>query len=221
MTGLESLTRELFTSYRIVDLSVEIRPGVQKIDGHYHWGNQLRKFQLSQFIAPGPHFMYWVESETHVGTHVELPAHIMDGAKSAAELPLQMFIGEAIVLDFSFLQPDADGRLPILPQHLERVRPNDIVLMWSSRRGRNPFVTLEAGKLLAERPIRMLGVANVDPPDDVHHVLLGKEDAPIPIIEQLDHLDQLRKDRVFFVGLPLRVAEMDSSWIRAIAFEPL
>ena len=221
MTVLETLTSELFTNCRIVDLSVEIHPGVQKVDGHYHWGNQLRKFEIRQFIAPGPHFMYWVEAETHVGTHVELPAHIIDGAKSATELPLQAFVGEAIVFDFGFLEPRADGSLLILPAHLERVKRDDIVLMWSSRPGRHPIITLEAGKLLAERPIKMLGIANVAAPDDVHHVLLGKEEAPIPIIEQLAHLDELRKERVFFLGLPLRVAELDSSWIRAVAFEPL
>lgn len=220
MTVLETLSNALFTDCRIVDLSVEVHPGVHKVDGQYHWGNQLRKFEIRQFIAPGPHYMYWVETETHVGTHVELPAHIIDGARSATELPLETFIGEAIVFDFGFLEPDTDGRPLILPEHLARVKGNDIVLMWSSRSGCHPVITLEAGKLLAERPIKMLGIANVAAPDDVHHVLLGKDEAPIPIIEQLEHMDQLHKERVFFVGLPLRVAELDSSWIRAVAFEP-
>jgi arylformamidase len=215
------LTKGLFANYRIIDLSAEVRPGVEKVNGHYKWGNQIRKFEIRQFIAPGPHFMYWVETETHVGTHVELPAHIIDGARSATEMPLETFMGEAIVFDFCFIEPGEDGRQWILPGHLERVRPDDIVLMWSSRPGRHPAITLEAGKLLSARPIKMLGIANVAAPDDVHHVLLGKEEAPIPIIEQLAHMDQIEKDRVFFVGLPLRVADLDSSWIRAIAFEPL
>lgn len=220
MFGPEALAKEMFSNYRIVDLSLEVRPGVEKVDGDYHWGNQIRRFQIRQFIAPGPHFMYWVEAETHVGTHVELPAHIIDGAKSATEMPLEMFMGEAVVFDFGFLEPGEDGRRLIQPGHLASVKPGDIVLMWSSRPGRNPAVSLEAGKLLAERPIKMLGIANVSAPDDVHHVLLGRERTPILIIEQLAHLDEIRKERVFFIGLPLRVAEMDSSWIRAIALEP-
>jgi arylformamidase len=221
MLGPEALADRVFSDYRIVDLSLQVRPGVEKIDGSYHWGNQIRKFQIRQFIAPGPHFMYWVDAETHVGTHVELPAHIIDGARSATEMPLETFMGKAIVYDFGFLEPSEDGRAWILPEHLANVKPGDIVLMWSSRTGRSPAISLEAGKLLAKLPIKMLGIANVSAPDDVHHVLLGKEESPIPIIEQLAHLDQLERERVFFIGLPLRVAELDSSWIRALALEPL
>jgi len=221
MLGPDVLAKEIFGNYRIIDLSAEIQPGVQKVDGTYHWGNQIRKFQIDQFIAPGPHFMYWVEAETHVGTHVELPAHIIDGAKGATEMPIDIFMGECLVLDCGFIEPGADGRKWILPEHLERVKAGDIVLMWSSRPGRDPAISLEAGELLAEKPIKMLGIANVAAPDDVHHVLLGKEHAPIPIIEQLAQMDQIQKERVFFMGLPMRVAELDSSWIRAVALEPL
>ena len=117
MTVLETLTQQLFTNYRMVDLSVEIRPGVQKVDGHYQWGNQLRKFEIRQFIAPGPHFMYWVETETHVGTHVELPAHIIDAINKVAKLQrkfLQQYGREATV-------PELAQRLSTPKEKIEAV----------------------------------------------------------------------------------------------------
>jgi len=221
MIELEALATELFKNYRVIDLSREIHPGVQKVNGNYHWGNQIRKFEIRQFIAPGPHFMYWVEAETHIGTHVELPAHIIQGGKSATELPLETFVGECAVLKFDFLKPEGVRRPLITPSHLEKVKAGDIVLMWSPYEKNSPRISPEAAQLLAEKPIKMVGIQNVAAGDDAHKTLLGKQDAPIPIIEQLDHLDQIKKERVFFIGLPLRIAELDSSWIRAIAFEPL
>jgi arylformamidase len=204
---------ELFKNYKIIDLSVEIHPGVQKTNGNYHWGNQIRKFELRQFIAPGPHFMYWVDTETHVGTHVELPAHIIEGGKSPTEMPLEIFMGRAIVLKF-------DSPL-ITPSDLGKVEVGDIVLIWSPKGGRTPLISAESAQLLAEKPIKMLGVQNVAAGNDTHEALLGKKDMPIPIIEELAHLEEIKAERVFFIGLPLRVAELDSSWIRAIALEPV
>ena len=66
----------------------------------------------------------------------------------------------------------------------------------------------------------MIGVQNTGAPNDLHEAFLGHE-PPIPIIEELRNLEQVTKERVFLTGLPLRVAEMDSSWIRAVAFDPV
>jgi arylformamidase len=214
----KELSELLSSGYRAIDLSVEIRPGVQKVDGTYHWGNQLRKFELRQFIAPGPHFMFWVESETHVGTHVELPAHLVQGGKAATDLPLETFMGECIVVKVGGPRAPGRGPLEVGPEHLRNVKPGDIVLLYSPY-GKPCSVSPAATRLLAGLPIKMLGVQNVAAPNDLHEVFLGQE-PPIPIIEEMANLDQVTKERVFFIGLPLRVAEMDSSWIRAVAFEP-
>ena len=213
----EGLAELLSKKYRIIDLSVEIHPGVQKVDGSYHWGNQLRKFELRQFVAPGPHFMYWVDTETHVGTHVELPAHLYQDGKAATDIPLETFMGECIVIKADGAQART-GHIEIGPEHLQNVKPGDIVLLYSPP-GQSCSVAPAATRLLASLPIKMLGVQNVAAPNDLHEAFLGKEQ-PIPIIEEMVHLDQIVKERVFFIGFPLRVAEMDSSWIRAVAFEP-
>ena len=51
-----------------------------------------------------------------------------------------------------------------------------------------------------------------------HNNLLRND---IPLIEGLVNLDKVQKERIFYIGLPLRVKGLDSSWIRAIALEPL
>jgi len=210
--------------YRIVDLSAEIRPGILKVNGEYLHGNQTRRFELRQFVyAPDKMLMNWVETESHIGTHVELPAHFAQDGKSSSEMPLESFMGEAVVLNFSSLKPKDGKGQPILPSHIAKVRKGDIVLLWSSLdKNEQPYISPEASKFLAEKPVRMVGVQNVrvEAPggSTATHVNLLKNE--IPLIEGLVNLEQVKKERVFFIGLPLNVAGLDSSWIRAIALEP-
>jgi kynurenine formamidase len=41
----------------------------------------------------------------------------------------------------------------------------------------------------------------------------------IPVIEQVAHLEDLRKPRFFFMGIPPRMGGLDSFPIRAVAIE--
>jgi kynurenine formamidase len=211
--------------YRIIDLSTEIRPGVLKVNGEYVHGLGTRRFEIHQFIyAPDKTFMHRVETETHIGTHVEVPAHFVEDGKSCSEMPIEIFIGAAIVLKFDFLKPQGGHGKPITPSHLKGVKGGDIVLMWSPYEGSEcPFISPEASKWLAERPVKMLGVqkVRVEASHDsmaTHNNLLRNG---IPLVEGLGNLEIIQKERVFYIGLPLRVADLDSSWIRAIALEPL
>jgi len=212
-------------SYRIIDLSEEIIPGILKVNGEYVHGNQTRRFEIRQFIyAPDKALMHWVETETHIGTHVELPAHLTDGMKSASEMPLESFMGEAIVLKFDFLKPIEGKGQPIKPSHLNKVRKDDIVLLWSPYSGDEcPYISPESAEWLAKKPVKMVGVQNigVEAPRGsmaTHNNLLGNE---IPLIEGLVNLEKVQKERVFYIGLPLCVRGLDSSWIRAVVLEPL
>jgi len=209
--------------FRIIDLTREIIPGILTVNGDYLHGREFRRFELRQFrYALDGTLMHWVESETHVGTHVEMPAHYLDGGKSASEMPLETFMGEAVVLRFTELKPiDGKGQ-PIRPFHLNGVRRGDIVLMWSPYKGHEaPYISPPAARTLAEKKVKLLGVENVrvesSPNFLATHDNLLKND--IPIVEGLVNLDKIRGDRVFYIGLPLNVRGLDSSWIRAVALE--
>lgn len=226
---------DLQQGYRIIDLSEEVIPDILELNGDYTWGTNVRKFELKQFMAKHDQMiMHFVNTETHIGTHVEVPLHLKKEGKSAVQLPLETFFGEAIVLNFDFLKPQNGKGQPILPSHLEKVKPRDIVFMWSNYEGAEcPYIAPETARWLVQRPIKMLGVTvnmsvNLEDPHSfdqnatdawaTHKSLLGNN---IPIIENLDHLDEIKKERVYFFGFPLRIAGLDASWIRAIAFEPL
>jgi len=210
-------------NYRLIDLSAQMNPGVLKVNGEYVHSREARRLEIRQFIyAPDRTFMHWVETETHIGTHVEMPAHYIENGKSASEMPIETFIGEAIVLKLDFLKPQNGKGVPIEIEHLAKIRKGDIVLMWSPYRGaESPYISSEAAKELAEKGIKMLGVQNIGVEESftllaTHGNLLRKD---IPIVEGIVNLDALKRERVFYIGLPLRIHGLDSSWIRAIALE--
>jgi len=211
------------SKFRIIDLSIELHPGILKVNGEYIHGREVRRFELRQFIyGLDKTFMHWVETETHIGTHVEMPAHYLEDGKSASEMPIETFMGEAVVLKFDFLKPKNGKGLPIKAKHLSKVRRGDIVLMYSPYKGDEaPYISAEAARWLAEKPIKLLGVQNVGIDEscdsmEIHDNMLRND---IPIVENLVNLDKIKRDRVFYIGLPLRVYGMDSSWIRAVALE--
>jgi kynurenine formamidase len=227
--SLESLVATLFESFRVVDLSEALVPGVLKADGHYWWSQTARRYELRQWISPGGHFQHFVDAASQVGTHVETPAHIVDGVRqpdgttiSPADMPLETFFGEAVVINCDGLPASNDGKRPRVPvEHVKQARAGDIVLLWSSASGpATPALSDEAAQWLADLPIKLIGEQHVILPNEPHRMFLGRTGGPIPIMEEIKHLETLRSDRVLFFGLPIRVHRIEATSIRAIAFEP-
>ena len=208
--------------YRIVDLSMPIRPGIWKVNGEYLHGDQVRRLEARQFIyEPDKTLMHFVDTETHIGTHVEGPSHHPKGTKSVAELPLEKFIGEALVVDLSHLKPINGERRAVTPSDLEKVKAGDILLIWSSLKCEEaPYLSPEVLKWLKEKGIKMLGLQGIDVGEAgvMEEVLCAND---IPVIEGMVNLEKLKRERVFFIGFPIRMIGLDSSWIRAVALEEL
>lgn len=224
---------DLQKGYRIIDLSQKIRPGLLELNGDYTWSELVRRFQLRQFIDKHDQMvMHFVEAETHVGTHVEVPRHLKEDGKSCAEMPLENFFGEAIVLNFDSVSPKEGKGQAITPSDLSQVEEGDIVLMYSCYQGGEcPYLSASATKHLVQQRIKMLGITpgigaedprSIEPsfPDAfaTHKNILGND---IPLIENLNNMEAIQKERVFFIGLPLNIVDLEASWIRAMALEPM
>ncbi len=206
----------------MIDLSKELRPGVTSVNGEHRHGSETRRLEIRQFVfQPDKMLMYWVDTESHVGTHVEGPNHHPKAGKCLADLPLQTFLGEAICIDLAAKRPIGGEPQPILREDLEHVRAGDIVLMWSPHTdGDSPYISPEAASFLLDRRVKMVGIQGIglEAPGSMasHDAFLLND---IPIIEGLENLDQIAGRRVFFIGLPIRLREIDSSWIRAVALD--
>ncbi len=213
-----------FNKYRIVDLSYEVVPGA----------SQERPFEIERSYLRDDTYKHEVRTHSHVGTHVEFPAHFFEGGKGVTDFLLTAFMGRAILLDVE----DAEANREIGPEYLEQaigdlIREGDIVICRNLDRASKekgdrdalPRLTPGAARWLAEHKIKLLGIDNYfrlskDVPSgrELHEILMGQD---INIIEWLDNLEALRKREFFFMALPYKVRVMDSSWARAIAIEEI
>jgi len=76
-----------------------------------------------------------------------------------------------------------------------------------------PYISADAARFLAhDKKIKMVGIQGIGLEEpgkmEVHENFLKND---IPIIDVLTNLDKVEKERVFFIGLPLNIAYIDSS----------
>lgn len=229
---LENLSRQTIShNMRLIDISQEISPKTQVFPTY-----------------PSPYFMLWTKRDiygfeaevmmmaVHTGTHVDAPYHFTPEGRRISEVNPESLIGEAVVVDLS---DAADRELITLSRFREslnragtELREGDIVLVrtgWDRYLGDEryirdyPGLALDVAEHLASKKIAALGVdtPNPDHPDDtsfpVHNTLLPKD---ILIIENLTGLERIPRQRLQFIGLPLKLKGLSGSPIRAVLIEP-
>lgn len=219
----------LFDGMRVVDLTHRLTPGQEKfkLEVHTYFVDEL----LPGFYRPEGEWYILQEWEmsSHVGTHVESPYHHIKDGGDVSQLGIDRLMGEAVVLDFHQKEAGEAITLREMEEAGSVVRGGDIVLIYTgfdTRYGQanynRPYLTFEAIRWLADREaccigIDASGIEKYKGEEQPGHLLLFGRG--IPIIEELTHLDQLRRQRVFFVGLPLPIKGADSCPIRAVAIE--
>lgn len=161
-----------------------------------------------------------ITSSPHVGTHADAPLHVRDGAASAEQLPLDAFIGTALVLDVA--GPPRDLGEELLARIPDGIRRLLLKTGASIAGGRFPqdwaALRPETASALARRGLRLLGVdaPSVDRRESkalaVHHALF---DGGACVLENLD-LREAREGRYEMWGAPLRWAGVDAAPVRAV-----
>lgn len=168
---------------------------------------------------------------SHVGTHVEAPLHFLASGGDTASLTIEQLMGPAIVLDFRSKGVNEAITLDEIMKAGD-IQTGDRVLVMTGRHTQyrtpqshdRPYLTEEAVRWLVEdRKINCLGtdssgfeVRGVS--HHPNHRLLNN--AAIPVIECLNNLTELRKQRVFLIALAIPVKNLDAVPIRAVAIEP-
>ena len=179
---------------------------------------------------------------THHGTHLDAPAHMLEDGKTLDQFELSKFFGEGVALDLSY-KKDGEG---ITATDLKKfdIKRGDMVFLytgWSKFRGFNkkylylwPYLTPDGADYLVNLDVKLVGTdglsigawggsTSVAKPVDstaleVHQKLLGKE---IIIAEEVGNLDKLLKEknqqRAFFIVLPLKISESDGAPARIVA----
>jgi kynurenine formamidase len=235
---------EVLKEYRLVDLSETVAQGESAgPTGEQRWYfTRMFPFPPGQV---GGEWMHIIVMESHIGTHVEAPAHWIDAAenregagKDVSQIPITSYFGEAILIKCSNL-PDGEA---ISAEFLKRegVRKGDIVVFGLSGRdmfsGKAPYVSDEAVRYMADLPIKMVAFDRTVGVEDMPR-FMGEKDVrkrflgmvmhrtfcsrDIPIIECIGNLEKLTKKRFFLFAWPAPMKGLESFVIRAVAFEPL
>ena len=168
----------------------------------------------------------------HTGTHVDAPSHFIKNGKTVDQLDLDVFRGDAVILDLQRFSANAMISAKDIQKSEQagtRIRKNDIVLvrtgwdkLWKKPEylARNPGLSADAAQYLRKKQVKLVGIdtPNIDHPDaenfPVHNTLLSSN---IPIIENICNLVEIGKNRCEFVALPLRIKEGTGSPVRAVA----
>lgn len=148
---------------------------------------------------------------THTGTHVDPPAHFLAGGATVDELPLDVLVGPAVVVDLTGGGPVDAARLAASDVPEGTVR---LLLKTSAAQG---LLTPEGAAWLVERGVQLVGVdtLSIEPASEdypVHRLLLG---AAVILVEGLD-LTGAAPGRYQLVCLPLRIAGGDGAPARAV-----
>lgn len=160
-----------------------------------------------------------VSINTHVGTHIDAPLHMIAGGKTLDQVPLEQFVGRGRLVEV------VDG---FAPQALEQanIQAGDIVLF---RTGMSehyhepvyfetyPAMSEEMAHWLVERKVKMVGVdaGSVDNKDGfpIHKILLAGN---VLIAENLTQLNELTDKEFMIYALPIKL-DVDGAPARVIA----
>jgi arylformamidase len=206
---------------RIWDISVPLQPGM-----HVYPGDPQIEVTRVRAIAKGDAAnLTALALGAHTGTHVDAPAHFIDGAPTLEQISLDRMVGEARVLDVRGVR--AIDRAVLEPHGIERgeilLFKTDNSALWAQPGFQKGFtyLTTDAAELLVEREVKTIGLDYLSieefgsPSFPVHKILLGRG---VLIIEGLD-LSAVAAGRYTLACLPLNLQHVDGAPARAVLMQ--
>jgi arylformamidase len=163
-----------------------------------------------------------VNMSVHSGTHVDAPFHYVPNGRTIEQLPLEIFMGPALVVAVDTLdryitaEHVRDIDLGGVTRVLFKTRNSELL----KRADYDPdFVapSAEAAALLAERGATLVGldylsIAHADEQVPVHRALLDRGVIPLEGID----LSDIEPGRYELICFPLRLAGSDGAPCRAV-----
>jgi len=209
---------------KIIDLSHPVTPTMP-----VYPGTEQPLIETKSFLEDDGFVEKRMSFSSHMGTHVDAPAHLLEGGKTLDMLPLEQFFGRALTVDVSSLgQPTL--KIQDLEPYLEGIRQAEFVLLQTGRSrhwGRSsyyagyPVLSSEAAEWLSGLGLKGFGMdtMSVDAMDSeslpVHRAFLQRETI---LIENLTNLGAVPCSPFLFSCFPLSLEDADGSPVRAVAY---
>lgn len=209
----------------MIDLTLTVDDDLPNIPGHPALDRERLLTHEDDDVL-----VHYFSLNAHHGTHVDAPAHHLPEGKTIAEMDVSRFQGPAQVVDLT----EMDGReisADVLSAACPESIAGDRVVLVTGDVDEHFFdpdftdlasyVTVDGAEWLVERGVKL--VANDclteavpgDPSRPVHHTLF---EAEIPIAEYLANTAPLLEyDEVDLSVLPLKIADLEASPVRAVA----
>jgi arylformamidase len=203
---------------RVYDVTVPLSPSVPAWPGEPRF--EAQRFQRIEDGHPAN--VTRIAASVHSGTHVDAPRHFLADGATVDQLPLEILMGKARVLDLKVL--DRIRRKDLEEADLR----DDIRVLIKTRMSgqmRNPefqpgFVALaeDAATYLVQVGIKLVGIdyLSIEPFDatghPAHHALLG---AGVVVVEGLD-LSEVPAGEYEMACLPLRIEGAEGAPARVV-----
>lgn len=222
----------------IVDLSLELDPAnfAMRTPAGFKKDMQFEMEVIKEHDAPSGagQIVRGVHMRLHAGSHVDAPEHNVRGGTQIHQLPLELFIGDAIVADLrdklpgkAITEKDLEERVGSL------IRTGDRLLLRTDRNNsydggserwmkESPYLTIGATKWCIRKGAVIVGYdfyhGNDEPgaPRVFHNSRTLSEHGVITM-PYLKNLDRIEKERFTLIGLPLKLIGAEASPIRAVA----
>jgi len=175
-----------------------------------------------------------VHMRLHAGSHIDAPSHMLKGGMDMHEVPLEAFIGDAVVADLRHRAGPHGITVADLEKAAGGVRPGDRVLLrtdvnesydgspeWMAR---SPHLTAEAVDWLGAKGVSLVGF-------DFYHGNGPSQVAPdystsrhaaevgVLTMPYIRNLGAITQPRVTLIALPLKVINVEASPVRAVVIE--
>lgn len=210
---------------RVIDLTHPIREGMPVYPGtegprlapaNTHEKDGFRETRISL--------------HSHTGTHVDPPAHIIDGAKTLDGFTADAFVGRGLVIDCREVGEGGRIGLDLLLGYGDKLAECDFLLFctgWDKLWGtdgyfeRYPVLSDEALEFIIKGNYKGIGLDTIslDPMGDAnltcHKRLFSAKD--VINVENLTGLDKLIGESFTFFCAPLKIEDSDGAPTRAVA----
>jgi arylformamidase len=202
---------------RIHDVTVPLVPGMLAYPGD-------PPFEIEPVAPAGeaPYRLSRMVLTTHTGTHVDAPAHFIAGGATVDQLPLEILLGQARVVELSARERVERADLEALDlsddlRVLLKTRMSGQVLKPHYQED-HVYLTADGAHYLAQAGIKLVGFdyLSIDRSDSAdfpsHHALLA---AGVIVVEGLD-LSEVEPGEYDMACLPLRVGGGDAAPARVV-----
>jgi arylformamidase len=205
---------------RLWDISQTLRPGLPVWPGDTPFSHGRRWSQGADSPVTVSHF----ETTVHAGSHADAPLHYSPTGSSAAEAPLDAYVGPCRVVDARGQGPSISAafveRAVSAPPPRVLFRTYDRFPLDAWRRDFT-CISAQAIHILTAMGVRLVGLdsPSLDPQDsktmDAHRAVLA---ADMRVLEGLV-LDDVPPADYELIALPLKLAGLDASPVRAVLRE--